>query len=164
MSKPPRKMAGILVVVILVALIPLSALAAGPYSGQIVQRIPNCGLTQIFGTVLDSAGNPKSGVRVRVTWQDGSAETVSGSYVRPETNASGWDFTLDSRAKAGTWQVMLVDESGNLLSEPLTVFTTDVCSGPDAANAVKVEFREGAGTPAPPAPPPAPGGGGTTPP
>ncbi len=169
MRKTLRLVAGMVLVAILATLIPLSsaqAQASKPYSGRIAQTLTNCGLTQIFGTVADSAGGAKTGVRVRVSWPDGFTETVSGTYVRAETSAAGWDFTLDSRPKAATWQVALVDGSGNTLSNNVEVRTTDACSGSGAANVVKVEFREGASTPPPASggttPPPA--AGGTTPP
>ncbi len=155
MRKTPRLVAGMVLAMLLATLIPLSsaqAQASKPYSGRIAQTLTNCGLTQIFGTVADSAGGAKTGMRVRVSWPDGFTETVSGTYVRAETSAAGWDFTLDSRAKAATWQVALVDGSGNTLSNSVEVRTTDSCSGSGAANVVKVEFREGA-TPAPVTPP-----------
>ncbi len=168
MYKSPRIVAWVLAMALFALSIPLfsfvtpTASAASIYTGRVVRSDVNCGLTQIYGTLLDSAGSPRSGVKLQIWWADGSTTTTSGSYIRNETDASGWDFTLNTRPVANTWQVAVVDGSGNLLSDKLPVTTTNECTGNGAANVVKVEFKEG-GAPAP-APTPSGGTGGTTPP
>jgi hypothetical protein len=131
------------------------AQAARPYSGQITQTYTNCGLTQVFGVVVDAAGNPLPGIRVRLWWPGNEVRTVAGNYVRPETNAAGWDFTLNNVAVANTWYVAVEDAGGNLLSEPVAVTTSATCN-PGEVNVARVEFRNVPAAPAPPPVPPAP--------
>lgn len=163
--------------VLLVTLLPASALAAPKaqgkqYSGRVVQTFNNCGITQVFGVVLDEAGNPKPGVTVRLWWGGGpTLRTTAGTYIRPETNTAGWDFTLNNHPVANVWYVAVDDGGDNLLSDPVEVRTSGSCGSSDA-NAVKVELRAGgAAAPAPapapnqpaPAPAPAPVPGGSAP-
>jgi hypothetical protein len=160
-----RKLLGWTLVVALLALatllLPLAtpaAQAASSYSGRITETYTNCGLTQVFGVVVDAAGNPLPGIRVRLWWADNVVHTVAGNYIRPETNAAGWDFTLNDRAVANTWYVAVEDAGGNLLSDPVAVTTSGTCS-PGEVNVARVEFRNvpatAVPTPVPPAPTPA---------
>ncbi|MCB0076842.1 MAG: hypothetical protein KDD73_05410 [Anaerolineales bacterium] len=152
------------VVALIVTLIPLSSVMAqgGQYSGQVVQTFTNCGATQVFGTVADVNGNPKTGVRIRLrSGSDLVYTTTSGTYIRPETDASGWDFSLQGYPVSNTWRVDVVDANNNPLSATVDAVTVGSCN-PGDANVVKIRFQEG-GAP-PPAPTATPGGGGTTPP
>lgn len=151
-----RPFVGLLLFALLAVMLPTSLFAAPAaqgttYTGQILAAYANCGLTQIFGTVHDGAGAPQVGLRLRVSWQGGAAETVSGQYVRAETDASGFDFTLDSQAKDGSWTVEVLDGIGTPISQPLVVTTTADCTSPAASNVVKVAFRVGP-QPVPPQP------------
>ncbi|HEX8681703.1 MAG TPA: hypothetical protein VF707_05270, partial [Ardenticatenaceae bacterium] len=86
MTRSPRLVAGILLLM-LAALIPTSVFAqSGSYNGRVVQTFTNCGVTQVIGTVLDANGTPRTGVGIRLWWGDGEVSTVSGTYVRPETD------------------------------------------------------------------------------
>jgi hypothetical protein len=112
------------------------------YNGQIIQTFPNCGLTQIFGVVHDQNGTPQIGVRLRLTW-DGNNNplyTTSGNYVRPETDASGWDFVVAQHAMDNWWRVAVVDAAGNPLSAEVQVHTVSTCA-PTDLNVAKVRFR-----------------------
>lgn len=170
MQKLPSWRVWALLAVMLMALIPASALAQGnSYGGKVVQTFKNCGITQVFGTVVDENGNPVTGVGVRLWWGGGEVHTVSGTYVRPETNAAGWDFTLNNVNVENTWNVAVEDaNTKTLLSAPVAVQTSGNCDGANPANAVKVEFRRGSsGSTTPPptggtTPPPAPPTGGTS--
>jgi hypothetical protein len=113
-----------------------------PFNGSIVQTFVNCGLTQVFGVVHDANGTPLRDVRVRLTWDAANAQTFytySGLYERPETDASGWEFFLNSQPVANEWHVAVVDNEGNLLSQELRVSTDGHCQ-PDARNIIKVRF------------------------
>lgn len=158
MRLSPRWAIGLLLVTALAALMPIAALAAPtaqggkPYGGKVVQSFKNCGITQVFGVVVDESGNALPGVGVRLWWGGGEVHTTAGTYVRPETNAAGWDFTLNIVNVENTWFVAVEDVASNtLLSDPVAVQTTGHCDAANSANAVKVELRRGAAgsTPAP---------------
>jgi subtilisin-like proprotein convertase family protein/tetratricopeptide (TPR) repeat protein len=89
--------------------------------------LPNCGLTQIRGTVWDGAPNrPLNGVTVRVWW-DGAAPTQVLSLPTGQDPTKGpgeWDVVLDNRPKEGLWYVAVVDrQTGRNLSAVQTVRT-----------------------------------------
>lgn len=115
---------------------------ASPYSGEIVQTFPNCGLTQLFGVVHDANGTPLPGTRLRLTWQGNATPlyAVAGAYVRPETDASGWDFVLANSAVAGAWRVAVVDSTGAPLSAEVVVNTVSSCAATDL-NVAKIRFQ-----------------------
>jgi hypothetical protein len=113
-----------------------------PFRGEIIQTFDNCGLTHIFGVVHDAQGSPLTGIRVQVTWRAPDAqvyETTTGTYVRPETDESGWEIFLDLRPVANSWYVALIGADGERLSRELRVDTSGTCQ-PGDANAVKVRF------------------------
>jgi len=117
--------------------------SGGTYTGEIVQTFPNCGLTQVFGVVNDPSGNPQPGTRLRLTW-DGNPTplyAIAGTYVRPETDASGWDFVVATYPMDNWWRVAIVDGNGNLLSPEVSVHTVSACE-PTDVNVAKVRFRE----------------------
>jgi hypothetical protein len=158
MRLSPRWAIGLLLVTALAALMPIAALAAPsaqggkPYGGKVLQSFVNCGITQVFGVVVDESGNALPGMGVRLWWGGGEVHTTAGTYVRPETNAAGWDFTLNTVNVENTWYVAVEDAASNtLLSDPVAVQTTGHCDAANSANAVKVELRRGAAgsTPAP---------------
>lgn len=176
MRLSPRWAIGLLLITALVALMPIAAIAAPPAQGtsfnaKIVQTFTNCGLTQLIGVVNDEAGNPLTGVTVRV-WIPGSTydvTTTSGTYVRDTTNAAGWDMFLANGPRGGDWHVAAV-VNGQVVSNELVVHTDDNCQG-TSVNVAKIEIRRGAAgsTPAPapqqpssPAPAPQQPTGGTT--
>ena len=112
------------------------------FTGEVAQTWTNCGLTQIFGVVHDAAGQPLPNTRLRLTWDATDAPTyyvTAGQYVRPETDASGWEFFLNSYPVANTWRVALVDDAGALISDDLSVNTEGHCNT-NAVNVVKVRF------------------------
>lgn len=114
------------------------------YDGAIVQTFPNCGLTQVFGIVHDAADNPQPGTRIRLTWDGPGAQVLyatAGDYVRPETDASGWDFVLASSPVANTWRVAVVDASNTPISPDVFVQTEAGCE-PNAVNVAKIRFGE----------------------
>jgi hypothetical protein len=111
-----------------------------PFGGEIVETFVNCGLTQVFGVVHDAAGQPLPGTRVRLTWDNGKTYTATaGDYIRPETDDSGWEFTLNTALVANTWRVAIVDQAGTLLSEEVYVQTDSHCNS-GAVNVAKVRF------------------------
>lgn len=117
--------------------------SGGTYQGEVVQTFPNCGLTQVFGVVHDSGGNPQPGTRIRLTW-DGNPTplyTTAGTYVRPETDVSGWDFVLAAFPMENWWRVAVVDAAGNPLSPEVVVHTVNRCE-PTDLNVAKLRFRE----------------------
>lgn len=119
-----------------------TATPATSYNGAIVQTFPNCGLTQLFGVVHDQNGNPQTGVRLRLTWDGNTTPvyTTSGSYVRPETDASGWDFVVAQQPLANRWRVAVVDALGTPLSSEVQVYTVSTCA-PNDLNVAKVRFQ-----------------------
>lgn len=63
-----------------------------------------CGLNVLFLRVRDAAGTPLDGVRLRVRWETGSEEIVSGSKAEQPGNA---EFVL-----AGAYRVAVVGDAG----------------------------------------------------
>ncbi|MGB0386970.1 MAG: family 10 glycosylhydrolase [Ardenticatenaceae bacterium] len=127
-----------------------------PFIALSPSYLPNCGLTQIKGTIRDQVSNSLiNGVTVRV-WFDGASEdqfssNPSGSQGQP---AGEWNVVLDNRAKKGEWYVQIVDgETTAALSERQTVFTdTGPCRpGENGHQVVIQDFlqRAGPGTPIP---------------
>ena len=118
--------------------------------------LPNCGLTQIKGTIREQASNnPINGVTVRV-WFDGAPadqfySNPSGSDGKP---AGEWDVVLDNHAKEGKWYVQVVDrDTRKPLSERQTVFTdTGPCKPNETGHQIVIQDffrRPGPGTPIP---------------
>lgn len=120
---------------------PPTATPGRPFTGRFVDGLVNCSLTQVIGVVVDGAGNPVPGVAIRLWWHDGETyHTTAGSYVRPETNAAGWEFFLNHGNVANTWFVAVEDgPNGELLSDPVAVATSGSCEG-GAVNVARVQF------------------------
>ena len=92
--------------------------------------------------VHDANGQALPGTRLRLTWNAADARIIystAGQYVRPETDESGWEFFLNSYPVANTWQVAIVDDAGNLLSDDMSLDTEGHCNS-GAANIIKVRF------------------------
>ncbi len=160
MTRVPRSVASALMLILLAAIVPIAAFAQGnQYTGGVVRTLPNCGLTQVLGTVLDGSGNPQNGVHIRLWWADQVLHDVSGEYPpRPDLGiaGAGWDFSLDTKPVANTWYVAVENNDNTaLLSDPVQVVTSGGCNATDS-NVVQVTFRQGAAPAAPtPTQPPA---------
>jgi hypothetical protein len=117
--------------------------SAKQFTGQIAQTFNNCSLTQVIGTVVDTSGNAVTGVHIRLWWPGGQTyHTTSGSYVRPETSASGWDFFLNEGNVANTWYIAVEDNNNtNLLSDPVTVQTANNCNS-GSVNVAKLQITK----------------------
>lgn len=112
------------------------------FTGEVEETWVNCGLTQIFGVVHNATGQPLPNTRLRLTWDAADAATfnaTAGQYVRPETDESGWEFFLNSHPVENTWRIALVDDSGQLISDDVSVYTEGHCNA-NAINVVKVRF------------------------
>jgi len=135
--------------------------------------LPNCGLTQIKGTVKDEQGRPLNGVTVRVWWDGAGPDQVYSlpSGTDPRQPAGYWDVVLAPYPKEGKWYVAVVDrETGAYLSEVVTVYTDtrDCKPGGTGRQVVIIDFIRFAGqlgTPVPtstptktPSPAPSPTG------
>ncbi len=114
------------------------------FTGEVVQTFTNCALTQVFGTVRDPNGTPLPGTRIRLTWDAPDAQryyTTAGSYIRPETDESGWEFFLNGYAVGNGWRVAVVDGANNVIGEELAVQTDGHCNA-GAANVINVRFTD----------------------
>jgi hypothetical protein len=130
-------------VILLAVMLSASALLAAPrqalYSGKVVETHTNCGLTQVFGIVLDANGNQMAGTNMRLWWGGGpTLRTTAGKY--GSAGASGWDFTLNTHPVANTWYVAVDDGGDIVLSDQIEVHTNGTCNSGDV-NVVKVEIR-----------------------
>ncbi len=103
---------------------PPSGIAFGPLT---TTYLPNCGTTQVKGTIRDLGnGAPINGAHVRVWWDNAGP---NDTYSRPSgSDASlgpgGYDVVLWPGVRAGKWYVAVADPgSGMLLSEVQTVET-----------------------------------------
>ncbi len=98
-----------------------------PYivSGNGVSYLPNCGLTQIKGRIVNPDGAGRAGVTVRVSSGDFAAVS------NPSDGNGNWDVVLDGRPKAGTWSVQVWDGSGQ--SPVVTVQTDTNDCGPSGS-------------------------------
>lgn len=103
-----------------------------PFGALAPFYLPNCGLTQIKGTVRDATTNqPLNGITVRVWWDGAPPGTVYSlpTGQDPSRGPGEWDVVLANFPKAGQWYVAVVDRTtGALLSEREVVFTdTNSC-------------------------------------
>jgi hypothetical protein len=118
--------------------------------------LPNCGLTQIKGTIRDARTNaPVNGVTVRV-WYDGAAPDMTYSLpsgTDPTRGPGEWDVVLWPGPKEGKWYVNVVNrQTGAPLSEVKTVFTdTGPCRPGESGHQVVIQdfvkYGEGPGVP-----------------
>lgn len=118
--------------------------------------LPNCGLTQIKGTIRDSRTNaPLNDVTVRV-WYDGAPDNEFYSLPSgrdPTRGAGEWDVVLNNHPVAGQWYVQIVDRTTGVPYSPrLTVYTdTNDCTSGGAGHQVVIQdfvkYGEGPGAP-----------------
>ncbi|HYN87589.1 MAG TPA: type 4a pilus biogenesis protein PilO [Ardenticatenaceae bacterium] len=88
---------------------------------------PNCGLTQVFGTVKTPSGQPLNGVSVRVWW-DGAPDDQAYSLPTGQdvTKPAGyWDVVLASEPKPGRWYAQILDRQNGKELSPRLTFETD---------------------------------------
>lgn len=100
-----------------------SAPAAPAFSYRVesITRIPNCGVTHIWGYVKDAAGNTLSGQQIRVGmagWPWSALSNVTGSDGR-------FEVTLSDGMKAGRWYAIVVDSAGTQISDWAETVTDD---------------------------------------
>ena len=105
-----------------------------------VQGFPNCGTTYLRGYVRDAGGNGVNGMAIK-SWNDWGNEHVAGS--RNYQNSDGyWDRLIGSGIRAGKWYVALVDGSGNIASDTVTINFTDSCAS-GGVQQIEIEFKQG---------------------
>lgn len=112
--------------------------------------LPNCGLTQVKGTIRDARTNATlNGVTVRVWWDGAPDNEVYSlpSGTDPTKGGGEWDVVLWPGPKVGRWYVQVVDRTtGAPLSQRVTV-ETDVgpCGSGGAGRQVVIQdfFRYG---------------------
>ena len=118
-----------------------TAIPAFAFGIQSVTRIPNCGVTQIWGHVTDVSGNALPGhlVKVGVVGADWSAVSNPTAY------DGHYDVTLSNGVKAGRWYVYIVDSGGTQISDRVEVVTDSdesQCHPEGSGNQTpRVEFR-----------------------
>ena len=100
-----------------------------------VSYLPNCGLTQVKGRIVNPDGVGRPGVRVRVSSGDWSALS------NPTNNEGNWDVLLEGFPKAGVWNVQIWEDSG--VSPVVTVETNTVDCGPSGTGrqVAVIDFR-----------------------
>lgn len=96
-----------------------TATPAFAYYVESITRIPNCGVTHVWGYVRDAAGNALPGHLVKVgavgySWFAVSNPTAGDGY---------YDVSLSDGMKAGRWYVFMVDAAGNQISNRVEVVT-----------------------------------------
>lgn len=81
---------------------------------DIITGTPSCDSTGFSGVIRDENGRPVAGVQVAV-WEAPSGMTISLS---PPSGPDGrWQVVIDaSAARAGRWQLAVVDDNGNYIS------------------------------------------------
>jgi hypothetical protein len=102
-----------------------------PYRAAVVRCETNCGTTWIDGTVYQPAPSTegKSGVLVRI-WAYGHIQDTRKTGTDPK-GSGYWSFIAKMGSPMeGNWEIAIVDENGNLLSEKVTVHTTGTACNP----------------------------------
>lgn len=94
-----------------------------PYLHLSTSYLPNCGLTQVKGKIVNPDGIGRGGVHVRVSSGDWSAIS------NPSNSDGTWDVLLAGEPKAGVWQVQVWDNGGQ--SPVVTVETNTGDCGPN---------------------------------
>ncbi|MGQ9518202.1 MAG: hypothetical protein ACUVT1_13120 [Anaerolineae bacterium] len=77
----------------------------------IIVGYPDCGRTILEGTIRDAAGSPLAGQRVKV-WAPQWGEAISA----PSDSSGHWEVWIAHAPLAATWQAVVVDSAGNLIS------------------------------------------------
>jgi hypothetical protein len=118
------------------------------WSGQVTQGFQNCGLTQVYGFVLDRNGGLAGDIWVRY-WTDGwEGAWAKSSWVTDEgdknnaTDDKNWDGTIDVRPRDGTWYVCIAPEQGSkqCLSNTVNAVTSSNCQ--TGNQSVYITFRK----------------------
>jgi hypothetical protein len=115
-----------------------------PYRATVVRCESNCATTWIDGTVYQPAPSTdgRSGVLVRI-WAYGQIRDTRKTGTDPK-GPGYWRFIakMDGPME-GNWQIAIVDENGNLLSEKVTVRTTSTGCNPNEGGCqhVVVDFQ-----------------------
>lgn len=116
--------------------VPATPTPTTPFVNQSVSYLPNCGLTQVKGRIVNPDGNGRGGVRVRVSSGDWSAIS------NPSNNDGHWDVLLDSKPKPGVWDVQVWDNGPQ--SEVVRVETNTSDCGPSGSGrqVAVIDFRK----------------------
>jgi len=115
-----------------------------PYVSPGVQSHgPNCGTQFVDGKVYEpNSSNGRNGVRVQV-WAFGIPQKVHISGERADKGAGAWIHIFDMTASRDIqFEVAVVDDAGNLLSEKVSGHLTKNCNpaSGEALNQVWVDF------------------------
>ncbi|MHB0875363.1 MAG: hypothetical protein ACYC5O_04885 [Anaerolineae bacterium] len=105
---------------------------------QPITGTANCGTTGLKGRITDAAGNPLSGVRVRV-WADG----WGGGLSNPTDSSGNWDYVLGTGTRAGTWYAAVSQDDGTLLSPAVLMPTSSDCANGQQWIQADWKVREG---------------------
>jgi hypothetical protein len=105
------------------------------WTGQVDNRLQNCGLTRVFGFTLAQNGALAGDIWVHY-WADGwegawakSQWTDFGAGTSWKGDEGNWDGTIDVRARDGVWHVCVVDksESWSCISNTVDAATSSNC-------------------------------------
>ena len=102
-----------------------------PYRAAVVRCETNCGTTWIDGTVYQPAPSTegRSGVLVRI-WAYGHIQDTRKTGTDPK-GPGYWSFIAKMGGPMeGNWEIAIIDENGNLLSEKVIVHTTGTGCNP----------------------------------
>ena len=110
---------------------------------------PNCGVTEVYGLVLDTGGGLAGDIWIRY-WTDG----YNGSWTQSEWVTKGgtedakrnWDGFINDHPINGTWYVCVVPErdATNCLSNRMDVAMTAEPCAPESGGvqSVKISFQK----------------------
>jgi hypothetical protein len=128
---------------------PAPAPPGGIWTGQIVDTFSNCGLTRLFGFVLDQYGDLVGDIWVRY-WADGWEGAWARSRWEPfgmntpwKGDEGNWDGVLDTRPRQELWHVCVVPGEGSwtCLSNEVDAVTSYDCH--NNIQIVVIDFQQG---------------------
>jgi len=105
------------------------------WTGQVDNRLQNCGLTRVFGFTLAQNGALAGDIWVHY-WADGwegawakSGWTDFGAGTSWKGDEGNWDGTIDVRARDGVWHTCVVDKqnSWTCISNTVDAATSSNC-------------------------------------
>jgi hypothetical protein len=112
-----------------------------PWTGQVSNTMQNCGLTRVFGFILDSNGGLAGDQWIHY-WADGwdgawakSQWTDFGAGTPWKGDEGNWDGTIDNRVREGVWHVCVVSEEK---SWPCISNTVDAATSFDCTTGFQV--------------------------